>query len=54
MWRVLFFVFALGWFGIQINTTLGLVIWGLLPLAWGGWVAYLLWQIATNAPPRRR
>lgn len=53
MWRVLFFVFALGWFGFQLSTGLGLALWGLLAVLGAGWVAVLLWQIATWAPPRR-
>lgn len=53
MWRVLFFVFALGWFGLQISAGLGLVLWGLLAVLWAGWVVVLLWQIATCAPPGR-
>lgn len=51
MWRVLFFVFVLGWFGFQISTGLGLVLWGVLAVLWASWVVVLMWRIVTWTPP---
>ncbi|MBB5204402.1 hypothetical protein HNQ51_001716 [Inhella inkyongensis] len=54
MFRLLFVLLGLSLLGFKGSATLGWALLGLTAVVWAGWVAQLLWAIATHAPPARR